>query len=122
VFCQVTSVSGQGGARGQRTTRDLIFAICPSGKSNACRANQPIKVQPPLEKYSAFAVGQIISTSSPVSPQEGRLAIVTNAGRDAVDAAASARERGRRAGLWACERFHSAQTNDAEADGEVVWS
>jgi hypothetical protein len=36
-------------------------------------------------------------------PQEGRLAIVTDAGRDAVDAEAPL-------------------TNGAEADGEVVWS
>jgi hypothetical protein len=46
-------------------------------------------VQPRFEKYSAFAVGQIISTNLPVSSPEGRLAIVTDAGRDAVDAAAS---------------------------------
>jgi hypothetical protein len=36
-------------------------------------------------------------------PTEGRLAIVTNAGRDAVDVDAPL-------------------TNGAEADGEVVWS
>jgi hypothetical protein len=36
-------------------------------------------------------------------PTEGRLAIVTNAGRDAVDALALV-------------------TNSAKADGEVVWS
>ena len=36
-------------------------------------------------------------------PSEGRFAIVTNAGRDAVDAAAPL-------------------TNGANADGEVVWS
>ena len=36
-------------------------------------------------------------------PPQGRFAIVTNAGRDAVDAAVSL-------------------TNDAKADGEVVWS
>ena len=36
-------------------------------------------------------------------PTEGRLAIVTNAGRDAVDVAVSL-------------------TNGTEADGEVVWS
>jgi hypothetical protein len=36
-------------------------------------------------------------------PTEGRLAIVTDAGRDAVDAVAPL-------------------TNGAEADGEVVWS
>jgi hypothetical protein len=58
----------------------------------------------------------------PSRPQEGRLAIVTDVGRDAVDAAASARKRGCRAVLWARERSTSAQTNDVVADGEVVWS
>ena len=38
-----------------------------------------------------------------VSPREGRIAIVTNAGRDAVDAGAPI-------------------TNGADAYGEVVWS
>jgi hypothetical protein len=39
-------------------------------------------VQPSWEKYSAFPVGQIISTSSsrPASSQKGRLAIVTKRG------------------------------------------
>ena len=37
------------------------------------------------------------------TPSEGRIAIVTDAGRDAVDVAVSL-------------------TNDTEADGEVVWS
>ena len=49
--------------------------------------------------------------------------IVTDAGWDAVDAAASSEQRGGRAGLTrACERSNGALTNDAEADGEVVWS
>jgi hypothetical protein len=44
-------------------------------------------VQPLCEKYSAFAVGQIIFTNSPCpAPQEGRFAIVPDVGRDAVDA------------------------------------
>jgi hypothetical protein len=47
----------------------------PTGKSAKA-------VQPHPEKYSAFAVGQISATSSPVSrPQEGRIAIVTDVGR-----------------------------------------
>src|ERR1700732_5338103 len=41
----------------------------------------------------------------PSRPQEGRLAIVTDVGRDAVDAAASARKWSRRAVLRACERL-----------------
>jgi hypothetical protein len=40
---------------------------------------------------------------APSRPTEGRLAIVTDAGRDAVDAAVSL-------------------TNGTNADGEVVWS
>jgi hypothetical protein len=48
----------------------------------ACRIKLICPVQTSREKYSAFAVGQIISTSSPVSrPHEGRLAIVTDVGR-----------------------------------------
>jgi hypothetical protein len=59
-------------------------ANCLSGKS----ANH---VQPHLKKYSDFQNTQISLSPSPSRPTEGRLAIVTNAGRDAVDAAASAR-------------------------------
>ena len=49
--------------------------------------------------------------------------IVTDAGRDAVDAAASGAQRGCRAG-WrkACERSNGELTNDVAAYGEVVWS
>jgi hypothetical protein len=44
-------------------------------------------VQCESQKFSAFPDGQITVTNPPVSPrQEGRLAIVTDAGRDAVDA------------------------------------
>ncbi len=50
-------------------------------------------VQPSLQKFSAFAVGQITFTNSPVHPTEGRIAIVTDAGLDAMDAAATRDER-----------------------------
>src|SRR3979490_2184927 len=66
-----------------------------------------ICVQPPLQKYLASRVGQIISTSSRhPTPQEGRIMIVTDAGRGAVDAAAFCARWDCRAG-WrkACERF-----------------
>jgi hypothetical protein len=47
-------------------------------------------VQPLLKKYSAFVVGQIISTSSRhPDPIRGALRNVINAGWDAMDAAAS---------------------------------
>ena len=71
--------------------------ICPTGKSVTCLSsplckNIPVFARPksPLELPSS-------------RPTEGRHAIVTAAGRDAVDADGAADER-------------------AEADGEVVWS
>src|SRR5215211_2408794 len=70
----------------------------PSGKS-------PISCPAPIQKYFPFLSGQITGHVSSVSSPEGRLAIVTNAGRDAVDATASARNRGRRAVLWIRERL-----------------
>jgi hypothetical protein len=53
-----------------------------------------LPVQSHLKKYSASPQTQI-SNTSPVVPSryEGRLAIVTNAGRDAVDALALKDER-----------------------------
>jgi hypothetical protein len=46
-----------------------------------------LPVQPPLQKYFCFSETQIRSISSAVPfPLEGRHAIVTAAGRDAVDA------------------------------------
>src|SRR6266852_6151209 len=51
-------------------------------------------VESPLQKYFASPVGQIISTNSRhPTPQQGRIAIVTDAGWDAVDAAASGVKR-----------------------------
>ena len=51
----------------------------------------------------AFCLTQISCISMAVLPHRGALAIVTDAGRDAVDADAPL-------------------TNGAKADGEVVWS
>jgi hypothetical protein len=47
-------------------------------------------VQSSLEKYSAFPVAKISTRLEPAPsrPIEGRIAIVTVAGRDAMDAAA----------------------------------
>jgi hypothetical protein len=63
-----------------------------------------LAVKPLLQKYSDFQNTQIsfISTTVPFLPR-GRLAIVTDAERDAVDVDAPL-------------------TNGVEADGEVVWS
>ena len=49
--------------------------------TTARQANRRFPVQPHAQKYFASVVGQIVSTSSPVSrSQEGRLAIVTDVG------------------------------------------
>ena len=68
----------------------------PTGKSAK-------PVQPPLQKYSDFQNTQISVEPPPSTPPEGRIAIVTDAGLDAMDAAALL-------------------TNGANADGKTVWS
>ena len=76
------------------------------------RANHPIPVHPAREKISASRLTQITSLFRPSRPTEGRLAIVTDAGRDAVDAAAS----GTRlvfAGRVFRERSNGVRTNGA---------
>src|SRR5258708_34530100 len=75
--------------------------ICLTGKSVDLVGDWP--VQPPLQKDFCFSEMQIILYDLPSRPTEGRFAIVTDAGRDAVDADAPI-------------------TNGAEADGKVVWS
>jgi hypothetical protein len=60
-------------------------------------------VQPHLQKYFVSGLSQISSLIRAVPSLRGALAIVTDAGRDAVDAAST----------------HL--TNGADADGEVVW-
>ena len=52
---------------------------------------------------------------------QGRIAIVTDAGRDAVDAAALGARRDRRAGRKARELTNGTRTNGANADGKAVW-
>ncbi len=74
--------------------------IDPTSKSLLIFRNS---VKPGSKKYFAFGVGQITGITPPVSPDEGRLAIVTNVRWDAVDAEVTT-------------------TNVADADGEVVWS
>jgi len=59
---------------------------------------------------------------SPSRPTEGRIAIVTDAGWDAVDAAALAREGSAGQVDEACERSLSEQTNSTDANGKIVWS
>jgi len=62
-----------------------------------------LPVQSSSKKYFASGVGQIAFTTRAFCSSKGRFAIVTNAGRNAVDAAAFL-------------------TNSANADGEGVWS
>src|SRR5467141_4048742 len=81
-------------------------------------------VQPRFEKYfaSPFGRNSFMDSNHP-TPQEGRIMIVTDAGRDAVDAAALGAQRGCRADpTRACERSNGELTNDVAAYGEVVWS
>ena len=59
-------------------------------------------VQSHLQKYFRFRIAQITSTSAAVLSPRGALAIVTNAGQDAMDADVPL-------------------TNGMNADGEVVW-
>jgi len=59
-------------------------------------------VQSYLQKHFRSSPKQITSLVAPSRPTKGAAPIVTNAGRDAVDAKA-------------------ALTNGADADGEVVW-
>ena len=61
-------------------------------RANQVRIHQ-IKVQPLREKYSDFPKTQITSIIHASRPTEGRLAIVTDAGRDAVDADGAIDER-----------------------------
>ena len=51
------------------------------------------RVQPLLQKYSDFPKKQISLTTSPSTPLEGRIAIVTDAGLDAVAAEGAQDER-----------------------------
>lgn len=79
-------------------------------------------VQPPSQIYFVSHSPQISGSYRAVSSrQEGRIAIVTNARRDAVDATASARKMiaGRDRTR---ERFIACKTNDAGAYGKTVWS
>ena len=77
---------------------DRTFADLPVGQCVDHR------VQPPLQKYFRFPLTRLKSISPAVPSHRGALAIVIDAGRDAVDAAASGAQRNGRAG-WrkACE-------------------
>jgi hypothetical protein len=73
----------------------------PDGQISSCAARG--RVQPHLQKYSDFPKTKISVELPPSTPLEGRIAIVTDAGLDAMDAAALL-------------------TKSANADGKTVWS
>src|ERR1700687_1478741 len=80
------------------------YTAFPSAKSDLpVRLSCKGRVQPLFEKFPASRFTQISFITPPSTPLEGRIAIVTDAGLDAMDAAALL-------------------TNSATADGEVVWS
>jgi hypothetical protein len=68
------------------------------------RINVIWAVQSRLKKYSDFQKSQISLYPQPSTPLEGRIAIVTDAGLDAVDASGASDE------------------SVLLTDGEVVWS
>jgi hypothetical protein len=88
----------------RRRQADAVFV--PAIASKLARgANQQIRVQPLRQKYSPFTSDpNHLHKSCRLVPPEGRLAIVTDAGRDAVDAGDVKRRM-----TWL-------------ADGEAVWS
>ena len=93
--------------------------ICPSGTF----VSSLISGFPKNISVAAHPKSDLERFASHPTPLEGRIAIVTDAGRDAVDAAASGAQRDGRAG-WrkARERSNGELTNDVAAYGEVVWS
>jgi hypothetical protein len=72
----------------------------PTGKSLLIVGS---RVKPQNKKYFAFPEGRNRAYLSPSRPEKGRIMIVTNVGRGAVDAKVPT-------------------TNGAEAYGEDVWS
>ena len=72
------------------------------------RANQQIRVQPPLQKYFRSRRTQITFISPPFDPERGALAIVTNVGVGCGGRGSVVRAGDRRAG-FACERSNGAQ-------------
>jgi hypothetical protein len=75
------------------------------GSEVASMGKSPTPVQPRLQKYSGSLLTQITCISLAIpSHTEGRLAIVTDAGRDAVDV------------RWRVDE------GAYLADGKVVWS
>ena len=99
--CGAHRTPGMMGRACAGTTRYPLSLALPDGQINRIACG-PV---PRIKNISAVAVGQITPTRFSIPPRrEGRFAIVTNAGRDAVDAKR----------LLTNERWY--------ADGEAVWS
>src|SRR5664279_6366192 len=97
-------------------SRDLLKQVksdLPDGQISE------LPVQPHLQKYFCFSETQIKLYDSLSRPTEGRWPSSRTRGGMRWTRAASGARRDRRAGFR--ERSRCAQTNGAEADGEVVW-
>jgi hypothetical protein len=66
----------------------------------SCGINLFLPVQSYFQKYFRFRASQITSRTLAIPPHKGRIAIVTDAGWDAVDAAALGAQRDGRAGSY----------------------
>src|SRR5258705_5471119 len=98
---------------------DDKIVICPSGclltGLSSCFSDFAKNVSVPTHPKSDLEL-------SHPTPQEGRIMIVTDAGWNAVDAAALARDGIAGRVDEACERSPGEQTNGTDADGKIVWS
>ena len=90
--------------------------ICPSGG-----LLKGVSI-PLCKNISLNPSGKSSLQARAIPPHRGALAIVTNAGKDAVDAAASGARRDAGRVRRARERSNGELTNGADAYGEVVWS
>ena len=81
-------------------------------------------VYPPLQKYFASPVGQIISTNSRhPTPSEGRIAIVTDAGCGCGGRGSVLRAMGLQGGFFESVSDSPARGRETiAADSKIVWS
>jgi hypothetical protein len=113
VGCQTASTQ-----RSEPTLR-----VCAAGLSVEA-GQRDLPCPAPFAKYSCSRAPRLESISRAVQSHSGAVAIVIDAGLDAVDVAASGVKCDGVAGFGlnqTREQSNSAQTNDAEAYGEGVW-
>jgi hypothetical protein len=112
-------VMGIAGLPSYKLTTRSAQVICPSGclltGLSSCFSDFPKNISVPTHPKSDLEL-------SHPTPQEGRIMIVTDAGWNAVDAAALARDGIAGRVDEACERSPGEQTNGADAYGKIVWS